>query len=125
MRGSSVTAARSCLQPLVSASRYLAVHALPGDPLYFVVDVSIHLRQSQASSLNPVTSGDRSWLPAPRRAPSSSTTAPFALACSVVPVPSSSPPPFPCPPMRLGLRKRNDSSLSQTATTTRTLTISK
>ena len=41
MRGSSVTAARSCLQPLVSASRYLAVHALPGDPLYFVVDVSI------------------------------------------------------------------------------------
>lgn len=41
MRGSSVTAARSCLQPLVSANRYLAVHALPGDPLYFIVDVSI------------------------------------------------------------------------------------
>ena len=39
MRGSGVTAARSCLQPLVSASRYLAVHALPGDPLYFVVEV--------------------------------------------------------------------------------------
>lgn len=40
MRGSGVTAARSCLQPLVSASRYLAVQALPGDPLYFVVEVS-------------------------------------------------------------------------------------
>ncbi|TGZ54084.1 Protein expanded [Temnothorax longispinosus] len=39
MRGSGVTAARSCLQPLVSASRYLAIHALPGDPLYFIVEV--------------------------------------------------------------------------------------
>lgn len=45
MRGSGVTAARSCLQPLVSASRYLAVHALPGDPLYFVVEVRDEYRR--------------------------------------------------------------------------------
>ncbi|XP_032671545.1 protein expanded isoform X2 [Odontomachus brunneus] len=45
MRGSGVTAARSCLQPLVSASRYLAVHALPGDPLYFVVEAKSRVKE--------------------------------------------------------------------------------
>ncbi|XP_011500256.1 PREDICTED: protein expanded [Ceratosolen solmsi marchali] len=50
MRGSSVTAARSCLQPLVSASRYLAVHALPGDPLYFVVDTKSKVKEVYAQT---------------------------------------------------------------------------
>ncbi|XP_072760379.1 protein expanded isoform X2 [Anoplolepis gracilipes] len=45
MRGSGVTAARSCLQPLVSASRYLAVHALPGDPFYFIVEAKSRVKE--------------------------------------------------------------------------------
>lgn len=45
MRGSGVTAARSCLQPLVSASRYLAIHALPGDPLYFIVEAKSRVKE--------------------------------------------------------------------------------
>ncbi|CAD6225436.1 GSCOCG00005678001-RA-CDS [Cotesia congregata] len=50
MRGSGVTAARSCLQPLVSASRYLAVHALPGDPLYFVVEAKSRVKEVYAQT---------------------------------------------------------------------------
>ncbi|XP_015117608.1 protein expanded [Diachasma alloeum] len=50
MRGSGVTAARSCLQPLVSASRYLAVHALPGDPLYFVVESKSRVKEVYAQT---------------------------------------------------------------------------
>ncbi|XP_051172326.1 protein expanded isoform X1 [Leptopilina boulardi] len=50
MRGSGVTAARSCLQPLVSASRYLAVHALPGDPLYFVVETKSRVKEVYAQT---------------------------------------------------------------------------
>lgn len=50
MRGSGVTAARSCLQPLVSASRYLAVQALPGDPLYFVVEAKSRVKEVYAQT---------------------------------------------------------------------------
>ncbi|XP_033207992.1 protein expanded isoform X2 [Belonocnema kinseyi] len=50
MRGSGVTAARSCLQPLVSASRYLAVHALPGDPLYFIVEAKSRVKEVYAQT---------------------------------------------------------------------------
>ncbi|KAJ8669838.1 hypothetical protein QAD02_001097 [Eretmocerus hayati] len=50
MRGSSVTAARSCLQPLVSASRYLAVQALSGDPFYFIVDVKSKVKEVYAQT---------------------------------------------------------------------------
>lgn len=59
MRGSGVTAARSCQQPLVSASRYLAVQVLPGDPLYFVVEVST--RRPRVQLLNGQTEGNNSW----------------------------------------------------------------
>ncbi|XP_043469449.1 protein expanded isoform X2 [Leptopilina heterotoma] len=50
MRGSGVTAARSCLQPLVSASRYLAVHALPGDPFYFIVETKSRVKEVYAQT---------------------------------------------------------------------------
>ncbi|KAL6438738.1 hypothetical protein ACFW04_004613 [Cataglyphis niger] len=50
MRGSGVTAARSCLQPLVSASRYLAVHALPGDPFYFIVEAKSKVKEVYAQT---------------------------------------------------------------------------
>ncbi|XP_043504350.1 protein expanded isoform X1 [Polistes fuscatus] len=50
MRGSGVTAARSCLQPLVSASRYLAVHALPGDPLYFIAEAKSRVKEVYAQT---------------------------------------------------------------------------
>lgn len=50
MRGSGVTAARSCLQPLVSASRYLAVQVLPGDPLYFVVEAKSRVKEVYAQT---------------------------------------------------------------------------
>ncbi|XP_011871333.1 PREDICTED: protein expanded-like [Vollenhovia emeryi] len=45
MRGSGVTAARSCLQPLLSASRYLAIHALPGDPVHFIVEAKARVKE--------------------------------------------------------------------------------
>ncbi|XP_001604896.4 LOW QUALITY PROTEIN: protein expanded [Nasonia vitripennis] len=46
----AVSRLRGPAQPLVSASRYLAVHALPGDPLYFIVDAKSKVKEVYAQT---------------------------------------------------------------------------
>ncbi|XP_018396311.1 PREDICTED: LOW QUALITY PROTEIN: protein expanded [Cyphomyrmex costatus] len=41
----AVSRLRGLAQPLVSASRYLAIHALPGDPLYFIVEAKSRVKE--------------------------------------------------------------------------------